>query len=333
MMMPGRQLGVPRPAALRPNFERRHGDPFPLPCKWSCDLPFRGSTASGIERQRRVHGCVSALNHLAAINSSANRCFLPITSVQQQVLDGITGKVNNVGPRPASMSEDSALRELLSMKSLYSEEPKNLASYNLDHLKIAKSVLQPKKLASMLPPRISHLYQNADHYIERTAADVASRSQELGTDKPIKPYWDPKLRFSRAARWQLLLVLHKTGILGFRRSIKAKVGLFFVKKKRPNEIRMVVDARQTNWLHRSPPTTRLAAGSNYVELDLSDDAIQHAGVGGLPEIGFANEADVSDCFYNYDISEMAEWFGIDDPITVKELSALGAALLQAGQQQ
>jgi len=35
------------------------------------------------------------------------------------------------------------------------------------------------------------------------------------------------------------------------------------------------------------------------------------------------EADVSDCFYNYTIKEIVDWFGVDEPMSVQELSGLG----------
>eukprot|EP00438_Fugacium_kawagutii_P017101 Skav204591 [mRNA] locus=scaffold672:132020:137458:- [translate_table: standard] len=110
-------------------------------------------------------------------------------------------------------------------------------------------------------------------------------------------------------------------------AIKSKVGLFFVKKKDPNYIRMVVDARIPNFHHRAPPITRLGSGVNFGELDLSQDSINHF----LPDlsnddVGFGNELDVADAFYQFKVPQMAQWFGMDYPKTVGYWRSRGIVL-------
>ena len=52
----------------------------------------------------------------------------------------------------------------------------------------------------------------------------------------------------------------------FRKRIRSKVGIFFVRKKDPSAIRMIFDARITNCHHRRPPVTRLGSAVNYMDL-------------------------------------------------------------------
>ena len=83
---------------------------------------------------------------------------------------------------------------------------------------------------------------------------------------------------------------------------------------------MIVDARLPNRMHHSPPVTRLASSACYRDLDLSSEGacfpLGHSSADN--GTGCAQEADVSDCFYNYSIEELAEWFGVDEPLSAEE---------------
>ena len=88
-----------------------------------------------------------------------------------------------------------------------------------------------------------------------------------------------------------------------------------MRKKDPSAIRMIVDARITNCHHRRPPVTRLGSAVNYMDLGLSEELL---GGQAICENGYGwgSEMGVSDCFYRFDIKEMASWFGIDAPNSV-----------------
>ena len=92
---------------------------------------------------------------------------------------------------------------------------------------------------------------------------------------PVRPYWDPLLRRDVHARVDLIKRLHRVGIVEFRKKIKCSVGIFFVKKKSPDWIRMVIDARLTNFRHRTPPVARLGSGDNFTQLDLHGESLDH----------------------------------------------------------
>ena len=133
---------------------------------------------------------------------------------------------------------------------------------------------------------------------------------------PIQPYWDPKLRHSDKLKVQLIVALANKGLITFRRKIKERIGLFFVKKKTPEWIRMVIDARRVNASHREPPCTRLSTPRSFLDLQLEPT---HDG----SPLAFGIEADVNDCFYNYFTEALASWFGIDRPGTLRVLETTG----------
>jgi hypothetical protein len=188
--------------------------------------------------------------------------------------------------------------------------------------------LSRKNAMALLPPLAAAKLRHFAQHIERPSEDVALDVD--GVDS-IKPYWDPILARSRRKRWELFAELHRAGIVGFSSSIKAAVGIFFVKKKRPGEIRMVIDARRANRSHRRPPRSRLASAACYSEVAVDGSLFENEGAGEV--CGFktyschGNEADVSDGFWNFEVDELSDWFGIDEPITIEELAAFGVVLV------
>lgn len=99
--------------------------------------------------------------------------------------------------------------------------------------------------------------------------------------------------------------------------MSSHVGVFFVKKKDPNAIRMVIDCRGTTQLCQDPPTTRLGSSRCYAGLRL-DRSHETGGAG-----AWGREADVNDCFYRFSFLELAHYFGINHPLTALEWRALG----------
>lgn len=58
--------------------------------------------------------------------------------------------------------------------------------------------------------------------------------------------------FNSGKRLRFILDLFKAGLLELRASVSSHVGVFFVKKKDPNAIRMVIDCRGTTQLCQDP---------------------------------------------------------------------------------
>jgi len=92
------------------------------------------------------------------------------------------------------------------------------------------------------------------------------------------------------------------GLLVFRRRARSFVGAFCVGKKDKHSLRLVLDARRTNWCHRRAPYAPLSSAGACAVIDLShlvgDADAQPCGAG----------ADLQDGFYQFGWAEMAEWF-------------------------
>eukprot|EP00438_Fugacium_kawagutii_P005728 Skav230032 [mRNA] locus=scaffold261:318609:321503:- [translate_table: standard] len=135
------------------------------------------------------------------------------------------------------------------------------------------------------------------------------------------PYWDETLRKDQVLRHDLYRKLMGKSLLGFRRRIKARVGIFFVWKASKKGIRLIIDARMPNACHKKPPKTKLGGAAALAELDAALDGTDMenlaAGYGGpveLPCSLFGDTGDVSDAFYQFSVEGLAEWFGLDDPV-------------------
>ncbi|CAK0865122.1 unnamed protein product, partial [Prorocentrum cordatum] len=275
------------------------------------------------EQRQRALSARASLNHLAAAQPNSNsfcrarQSSRAPTAVQEWILDSIAERAAAVGPPPPGLTAEGAARELLASKDLYCQGPKNLAPFDLTKLKVAKGRARPRSAANFLPPLPADMIRNPALYIEKDEGEMEFMRQH--TD-PIRPYWDPVLRSSRTERWRLFRVLHELDLITFRRRLRARAALFFVKKKKPGDIRMIVDARQANSCHRAPPTSRLGSAGALADLDLSVGGESVDGVGSA--VGWdphGNEADVEDCFYNFAIDGLAEWFGFDDPLPAAEI--------------
>ena len=58
--------------------------------------------------------------------------------MQCDVLQHVARRVKAYGPPPRDLDDDGALAELLAARDLYSQEPKNLAEYDITKLKICR---------------------------------------------------------------------------------------------------------------------------------------------------------------------------------------------------
>lgn len=293
---------------------RRHGDIFPLPV-----AALRAEAAlEGVTEPQRAYWIGSSLNKLA-LHVTSNSCCdtilssdLPLTAAQQQTCDRVFSSLSLHGPCPDDVDAEAALASLRRDKPTYDGIPSNLASYDASKLKVLRKVTQPKRIVDFLPPQ--------------AAAMVKSFEQSIIRPKPvepsgIRPYWDPALRYSTPARTDFIVKLFGAGLLELRHKPESFVGVFFVKKKSPDQIRMVVDSRTTNELCRDPPVTRLGSARCYAELQLNAD--NSPGASGGRAMGWGREADVDDCFYRFAIPGMTQFFAIDHPLRAEDWTKLG----------
>lgn len=290
---------------------RAHGDPYPLKPQWvsSCteeaevSFPQRGLWAARSLNSLALHDTNSDFDHILR--------GLPPTSAQVLCKDRIIEALREAGPCPHDLDGPVALAEIGGSKFLYSEMPQNLATYSAEKVKVLQSNLQPKPLVKMLPPNAAALLHRAETFVEKSCKEVAMEG-----DSGIVPYWDPVLKHSPKELKQLMVKLANRGLVTFRTSIRERIGIFFVKKKTPEFIRMVIDARRANFRHKAPPTTRLATPRSYLEMQLDAGSTDNPAAFGM-------EADVADCFYNFFHEDTASWFGVDFPLTAGQWWDLG----------
>ena len=149
------------------------------------------------------------------------------------------------------------------------------------------------------------------HFATQVEKGTDEITAEWASQRFPTPYWDPVLRRSPRKVDTLLRGLFDRGVVSFRSALKADVGVFFVKKKDPAKIRMIVDCRRANACHRAPPSTRLSSAFALGDLDLSDRTLHSSGFGSLCPIKITGSAaDVNDCFYQFCLPEASSWFGV-----------------------
>ena len=124
------------------SIHRRHGDPFPLPRLSNVG---RGGPLSPFHLlQRRVDASARTLNHLAAVPFVAGPASarLPLTQVQQWIMDDLHRWVALYGECPDDITEDSVMGDLGQRSDLYNQEAKHLVGIDLS---IAWSRRMPRR--------------------------------------------------------------------------------------------------------------------------------------------------------------------------------------------
>lgn len=322
-------VGDPRfTAMLHENFRihrlslhRKHGDPFPLPLlrdEVVGRLPIDGPL-------RQMDVAAKTLNDLAAVPFHETKPCPDRnpTTVQEWIMGDLWRRIREYGPSPDDLSEETALRELVATRDLYSQEAgTRVADFDIDRIKVLKRSLEPTCTQQLGPEEVRHFIKHYDEFIERPPCELEAPDFESGLPEP---FWASKLRRSKKQRILLYQRLHACNLLALRRRRKARAGIFSVMKKDQTQ-RLIVDARQANACHYRPPTTRLSTPSGLLSLDYSLETLEASGFGGpLSDHpgGHAEAGDVGDCFYNFTIPEMCSWFGFDDSFDTQELKALG----------
>ncbi|CAK0853410.1 unnamed protein product, partial [Prorocentrum cordatum] len=319
-------LAASSPGGIRSR-DRRHGDPFPLPCD-----PAGLGAACDAARLRQVFDSVRALDQLAAANLNSRRAqghdlppegHLRPTAVQRWVLQNVARRVEAYGACPTDLTEESSLAEILDSRDHCGMEPKNLASFDFDKVKILHRKVHVRPIRRELPPAALGYIRHASDLIERGEAEL---EKDRAEGEGFSPYWDPRLRRSRDLRKRLCQRLSQQGLLTWRRLLKGRAGIFVVKKEDGLQ-RLIIDARAANRAHRLPPTTRIGSSRCMADLDLSDPRLKASGFGGVGSGTAASpaglEGDVGDCFYNFAIPELASWFGFEDRFDTAELESMG----------
>ena len=312
------------PSAPRPNFvmAAAHGEPFPLPVPRLDSRRDVGTHPRALGhalrhkhcKQQRVHRCARLLNRLAGdtvrpgshtAEGAATR--QQASSSQESVLSHVSSCIDDYGPRPPGLTQDGCLLDLLKTSDFYSGRPSSVAPFDKAKLRLLERRPTPHRVSDVAPAFVADKLAQPDLYIRRSQAEI---DHECEGTSPIKPYWDEVLLRDRAARIDFIKTLADIGLVSFRRRIRCRAGLFFVTKK-GGQIRMVVDAREPNRMHRPPPHTALGTPGALAEQDWTWDAL---GVEPGPDAGvWGSSLDLQDSFYQFSNEVLGEDFGFDFP--------------------
>ena len=148
-------------------------------------------------------------------------------------------------------------------------------------------------------------------------------SVEMAPSRSSPTYWDPALRQDKRSLDEFIGLLRKAGLVTWRREAHSHVGCFFVPKK-DRTLRLVLDRRPTNALHRRSPYSDLATPGALANFNLSDEWVQHcednsdydpygAAVGleafGRLDVHGAG-VDLKDGFYQILTPTLSSWFSL-----------------------
>ena len=286
---------------------RKHGSPLPFDVRHP-DTP------------TQVVDSLKALNQLAGAkfaNFDMQQPHRPPTKVQVSMVQRLCRTLDECGGQPAGLDGPSSVAELMRSFAPYDGMPNHLIDYDFDKIKILKSEVKPKRLIDLLPPKVRPFISDFKHHVERDPVQVRAELSQDPNAMPKHPYWDPTLRSDQQERLRLFKRMFDIGLVDLQPSIRARAGIFFVKKKDPRYIRLIIDGRQANYQHRRPPVTRLGSAACLAELRLP------AGQASGSAYGFGQEMDVSDAFYQFRVDEAGAWFGLDQARSYDQWKSLG----------
>ncbi|CAK0878561.1 unnamed protein product, partial [Prorocentrum cordatum] len=248
----------------------------------------------------------------------------PKAAAKESVIKRVRRRIRGFGDRPKDMDCAGALQELLKCKDLYSNmgEASTRRDYDADKLNVLRRAPhdRPRQLRDVAP---RHVTEALDHF----DSDVVRPAPNIPEDEVIvEPYWDPLLNprdpQNRPRLVDFLRRLAARGLVDGRARRKARVSTFFVAKKN-GDIRMVVDARQPNQLHKLPPRTVLASGEALGSINLLDavgaSPEDLADFDGCYESLCAGSVDLMDGFYQFADPSWGSWMCFDVEVTADEL--------------
>ena len=103
----------------------------------------------------------------------------------------------------------------------------------------------------------------------RSPAEYAEAVKAAG---PIQPHVDPRLAKSPEVYAKFLVELQQRGQLSFSEERSHTVGVFFVRKKSSDELRLIIDTRMANLRFRDPWSTSLPSAAALAALETPDDS-------------------------------------------------------------
>mgnify|MGYP003334205000 CR=1 FL=1 len=170
---------------------QRDRDPFPVPVpvvrNRSMQHPPARRSRAAIGRELRIAEAPRSLNFLSSATAararhgswhepehrfSKTRSGGQTTEAQRSILDGVRERIDAYGDCPSDLSGPQALSALLKSDDPYSLGGKNLAAYQPELLKVAKSEVRPKVATHLLPEDSARFLLEYEKYILRPESEV-----------------------------------------------------------------------------------------------------------------------------------------------------------------
>ena len=286
------------------NAHHRFGDLLPLPLPRETHFTGSPKECSSRRSQLRVskrrrmleamEGTVRALNSLGGFGNPDEYPAAPMNSAQKAALGRIRQAHSQRPPPVMHESCGGALQQLLKSKGSAQcgipvpESPGQLTSYMRDRLSLPRGQRPPTLLADILPKKERNQLNHFESEMLLSPEEMGAAQEGIGHNDC---YMDPLLANDGERYHQLIADLYECELLGFTQQPRVQVGLFFVTKKGGKQ-RLIVDARRSNKLFRTPPSTILGSIDSWSRLELEND-----------EDLFIAQEDVKDYFYRLGISE------------------------------
>ncbi|CAK0843119.1 unnamed protein product, partial [Prorocentrum cordatum] len=233
-----------------------------------------------------------------------------LTEARRSIISRVSRRIESYGERPDILPA-TAYADLIKSHDLYSGQPMNLKPRDPSLLKVLHRDRRPQELRGCLGTEGRRYLDRAGELIFRAEAelDVLLESELI---QPITPHWGPILKNNRRARIDFIKRLASAGLVGFRLSIRGRIGAFCVGKK-DGSLGLVLDGREPSSLHRRPPHAALGSAGALAGLDLSDQALRPQGVDPQAADVRAAGLDLKDGFYQFANDDLADWFGFNCP--------------------
>ena len=153
--------------------------------------------------------------------------------------------------------------------------------------------------------------------VGRWACKDDSEIAQIAEEDFPAPFTGARLRNLKDMK-KMIGKLHDAGVLGFRRRACSFVGLFTVAKPgKPGQLRLVVDARAANVLHRPPPHADLPTAGAFSNLDWCDETLGREGP--LKTLGISvSQLDLTDAFYQFSFEGVGSFFCIEHRVQARE---------------
>ena len=252
---------------------------------------------------RRARASVRCLNQLAGFQDETSWPVFPKNRAQEASIRHIV-QSHMQRPRPVErMSEQEALRQLLAKRAGYGDSPGSLASLVVDRLSLPRGQHKPVSLEEVLPPREADFLKDFER---KMLLSPEERAAVLERGLEGECFLDPVLQHDAKQYHRFIAELHSCNLLHFTCSPKVQIGAFAVTKKNSKQ-RLIIDARRTNRLFRTPPSTLLGSVDTWTRLEVPKNADV-----------FVAQEDVKDYFYRLGIPlALGEYFSL--PAIVPEM--------------